>query len=154
MCIRDRHGDIFTVFDASTQDSGNVSYGVRSNQSRYFVKTAGAPDDPTPLLRHPERVALLRNAIDIARAVSHPTLPALRNVVEAADGPMLVYQWVEGELLNTDAALREDPTSAFARFRALPAAQRIDAVSAILDLHVALVAAGWLAADFYDGCLI
>ena len=31
-------GDVFTPFDP--QDSGNVSYGVRISERRYFVKTA------------------------------------------------------------------------------------------------------------------
>src|SRR5882757_9246646 len=43
-------GDVFAVFGARTQDSGNISYGIRIGDDRYFVKTAGDPDDPKPYL--------------------------------------------------------------------------------------------------------
>jgi hypothetical protein len=42
-------GRIFAEFGADTQDSGNLSYGVQVGGERYFVKTAGPPDDPRPV---------------------------------------------------------------------------------------------------------
>ena len=145
--------DVFAVFDAATQDSGNVSYGVRIGEERLFIKTAGRPDDRRPFLPHDARVALLRNAARLARSVSDPALPALRNVVESADGPLLIYEWVDGDLVGTPAA-RTDPTSAFARFLALEAAERAAALDVVFRLHVKLSACGWIASDFYDGSLI
>ena len=41
-------GRVFAVFDE--QDSGNVSYGVEVGGERWFVKCAGDPADPRPLL--------------------------------------------------------------------------------------------------------
>ena len=29
-------GNVFTVFDGRTQDSGNISYGVQTTQGRYL----------------------------------------------------------------------------------------------------------------------
>ena len=147
-----RHAEVFAVFDA--QDSGNVSYGASVGEERLFIKTAGAPDDSRPYLRHDARVALLRNAARLARAVSDPALPALRNVVESAEGPMLVYQWVDGDLVGVSRERRTDPTSAFARFRALDPRERAAALDAVFRLHVKLAQAGWIASDFYDGSLI
>ena len=92
-------GSVFAVFDERTQDSGNVAYGVGVGGERYFVKTAGRPDDPRPYLRHPERVSLLRNAVRVRRSYDHAALPALYRVIESPEGPLLVYEWVEGELL-------------------------------------------------------
>jgi serine/threonine-protein kinase len=43
--------EVFAVFDEKTQDSGNISYGVRTGEDRYFAKTAGIPDDDRPYLR-------------------------------------------------------------------------------------------------------
>src|ERR1041384_4345853 len=91
-------GDVFAVFDARTQDSGNISYGVRLGADRYFIKTAGRPDDPQPFLPHPDRVALLRNAVRLGRSCDHPTLPALHHALESPHGPLLVYPWADGEL--------------------------------------------------------
>src|SRR5688572_3179607 len=104
--------EVFAVFD--TQDSGNVSYGVLVGQERFFVKTAGSPKDTKPLLPFAERVALLRNAILVAGAVSHDATPKLRHVIESTEGPLLVYDWAEGELVGTKRARRADPASSYA----------------------------------------
>lgn len=148
------HAEIFAVFDARTQDSGNVSYGVRVGEQRLFIKTAGSPNDDKPYLRHDGRVELLRNAARLARSVSDATLPALRNVVESAEGPLLVYDWVDGDLIGTSHARRSDPSSAYSRFRALDPRERTSALDAVFRLHVNLASAGWIASDFYDGSLI
>ncbi len=148
------HATVFAVFDAATQDSGNVSYGVSFGDERLFIKTAGSPDDDAPFLRHDQRVALLRNAVRLARSVSDPALPALRNVVESAEGPLLVYDWVDGELVGTPAARRSHPDSPFARFRSLDPYERAAALDAVFRLHMKLAARGWIASDFYDGSLI
>jgi serine/threonine-protein kinase len=139
-------GEVFAVFDR--QDSGNVSFGVRIDGLPYFVKTAGPVDES-----HAQRVARLRTAIEIA-AVAHPTMPALRRVIESPAGPQLVYDWFDGELLGARRELRDDPASAFQRFRALPAERTAACLDAVFDLHVALASAGWIAGDFYDGCLM
>jgi len=152
-CVK-QQGDVFAVFDSTTQDSGNVSYGVRAGNERLFVKTAGDPTDSRPFRSHAQRVALLRNAIRLADSVSHEALPALRNVVESVDGPILVYHWVEGELVGDVHSRRSDSASAFARFGALPESKAIAAIDVVLRLHVVLARRGWIACDFYDGCLL
>jgi serine/threonine-protein kinase len=147
-------GTVFAEFGARTQDSGNVSYGVDVTGNRYFVKTAGDPDDPRALLDHPARVALLRNAVRLHQSCRHPLLPRLYQVIESPSGPLLVYQWLEGELLGVPRARRDDPQSAFQRFRSLPAPTIHTCLDAVFDLHADLERAGWVAVDFYDGCLI
>lgn len=147
-------GSVFAVFDERTQDSGNISYGVQVAQGRYFVKTAGYPDDPNLFLKHSERVSLLRNAVQLRRSCDHPTLPPLHQVIESPNGPLLVYQWVDGELIRTDAAMRDDPRSSFQRFRQLPPHEIIRALDLVYELHHQLAQLGWIAVDFYDGCMI
>jgi len=149
-----RIGAIFATFDARTQDSGNVSYGVEAAGRRWFVKTAGDPADLTPFLPHNERVALLLNARRLARSVSDSALPALQGVTQSPWGPMLVYDWAPGELVGTPAARRDDSESAFQRFRRLPREQLTAAIDTILDVHLKLCATGWIACDFYDGSLM
>lgn len=147
-------GEVFATFGPATQDSGNLSYGVCVGEQRYFVKTAGRVDDPVPPLDHAARVALLRTAIDIARSCPHPACPTLHHVIESPAGPLLVYEWFTGELLGGSRERRSDPASPYARFRALPAAQLTGALATIYDLHAELARAGWIAVDFYDGCLM
>lgn len=131
-------GEVFAVFDGPTHDSGNVSYGVSVEGRRYFVKTAGRED------RRGERVAVLRNAVALARSCEHPCLPQLHDVIESPNGPMLVYEWCSGDLVR----------GALQRFRSLPAPEIERVLDAIFDLHRALVRAGWIASDFYDGSLL
>jgi hypothetical protein len=73
-------GEVFATFD--TQDSGNISYGVRVGDRQFFVKTAGRLDKP----EHAARVAWLRNAVEIAGSSSHRALSALDHVIEAPSG--------------------------------------------------------------------
>jgi serine/threonine-protein kinase len=147
-------GTVFAEFGASTQDSGNISYGVEVAGNRYFVKTAGDPDDPRPVLDHPARVALLRTAVRLHESCRHPLLPRLYRGIESPSGPLLVYQWLDGELLGVPRARRDDPECAFQRFRRLPASTIRKCLDAVFDLHDALARVGWIAVDFYDGCLI
>ncbi len=137
-------GRVFAVFDEKTQDSGNVSYGVEVGSARYFVKTAGRPDDPEPYLSHTDRVALLRNAVRVAESCDHPALPTLHRVIESPTGPLLIYDWLEGELVRP----------VLDRIRSLPAATVIRMLDAVYELHAQLARSGWIAVDFYDGCLI
>ncbi len=150
--IRSR-AEIFAVFDGRTQDSGNVSYGVSQGTERFFVKTAGKPENPRAHLARPERVALLRNAICLSRTFSHPALVPLRGVVESSAGPLLVYDWFEGELLRR---ARDDRavSSAVRRFRELSLQQRLAALDLVFDLHREIASKGWVAVDFYDGALL
>jgi serine/threonine-protein kinase len=147
-------GAVFAEFGAGTQDSGNVSYGVRVGADRFFVKTAGRPDDPRPYLDHAGRVALLRNAVRLHASVQHPLAPGPMRVIESPAGPMLVYHWLDGELLGVPRARRDDAASPFARFRGLPADTIRACLDDVFDLHAAQARAGWVASDFYDGCLL
>jgi serine/threonine protein kinase len=147
-------GLVFAEFGSQTQDSGNRSYGVQIGAERYFVKTAGDPADLRPILAHAERVALLRNAARLHASFRHPILPPLYHVIESPSGPLLVYPWVDGELLGMPRDRRGDPQSSYQRFRRLPMPTIGRCLDTIFDLHAQLARAGWVAVDFYDGCLI
>ena len=147
-------GGVFEVFDQHSQDSGNVSYGVRLDDERYFIKTAGSPGDQRSNLLHAERTAYLLNAASLARSCNHPALPRLFRVIQSPDGPMLVYAWAPGELLHTNRTKRENPHSAYQRFLRLPVENILDVLDDVYELHHCLVQQDWVAVDFYDGCLI
>ena len=147
-------GHVFAVFDEEIQDSGNISYGVQTEGERYFVKTAGYPDNPDPYLSHAERVSMLRNAVHLRQGCGYHTLPVLHQVVESPTGPLLVYEWVNGELVRTDAATRDHLQSTFQRFRGLPSEEILDVLDQVYELHYQLAQKGWIAVDFYDGCMI
>jgi serine/threonine-protein kinase len=70
----------------------------------------------------------------------------------------VVHDWVPGEVLNDplapDGLPRADPRSAFARFRRLSLHDVLTAYGTILDAHCVVAERGFVAVDFYDGCLI
>ena len=136
--------NVFATFDHRTQDSGNISYGVRIADRRYFVKTPGLVDDGKPYLDHADRVNVLGNAVHLAQSCDHPTLPPLRQVIESPDGPMLFFDWVEGELVR----------NALKQVKCLPVGEIVDLLNDVYDLHVELAKRGWIANDFYDGSMI
>ncbi|MER7250158.1 hypothetical protein [Kribbella sp. NPDC000426] len=138
----DHLGTIFTRFAA--QDSGNVSYGVQTADARYFVKTAGDPTDTRPYLDFEGRVTLLRNAAELAYSVTHRALPTLHALVESPAGPLLVYDWRDGDLLGP----------ALERFRSLPTEEILSALNTLYELHAELDGAGWVEGDLYDGAMI
>jgi serine/threonine-protein kinase len=141
-----RIGRVFRVFDR--QDSGYVSYGVELADERWFVKTAGAVATVEPL----------RRAIAFHGAVAHPAIVPLRRVLDAAGSPVLVYPWVDGEVLYHATVptrmSRADPASAIARFRREPVDVIERVLGDILDVHAAVTRAGFVAVDFYDGCIL
>lgn len=149
----DRVGEVFRVFDQ--QDSGNVSYGVAVEGRRWFVKHSVVP----------RAIGWLRQAIALNRRVRHPAMPRLHHAFEtrgtppeSPDGLALVYDWVPGELLYYPTRLMHrappDGTLPARRFRALPLPEVLRALDTIYDVHQRLAEAGYVAVDFYDGCLI
>jgi serine/threonine-protein kinase len=154
-----RQGTVLQRFDSRTQDSGNISWLVDVGDQPLFVKSAGVPGGadhggPAPYFDQAARVVLLRNAVELARSCSHHALPRLLNVIESPAGPALVYEAAPGELVHVRSASRSDHGSAYQRFAHLPAEKLLGVFDVLIDLHVALAAVGWVAADLYDGCLI
>lgn len=148
-------GEVFAVFDARTQDSGHISYGVRDGAGRrWFVKT---PGDDVPNSGGADRAArsrALQRSADVSTAVVHPALLPVERIITTDEGVVTISEWFEGELVRAPAELREDPRHAFSRFKSLPADEIVAALDAVIDLHVRLDEAGWVAGDLYDGCLM
>lgn len=139
-------GVVFRVFDR--QDSGCLSYGVDLHGERWFVKTS-----TTPAARR-----ALERAVAFHAAVRHPVIIDLRARFTAGAEPALVYPWVDGDLLHhatLDPGLpRRDPASPWSRFRRLPVPEVEAAVTAVLQAHLAVDVAGFVASDLYDGCFL
>jgi serine/threonine-protein kinase len=126
----------FAVF--GDQDSGSVSYGVEADGVRYFVKTPTTPAARESLTR----------AVALHAAVRHD---AIVRPLAVLDGPVLVYPWHEGTVLNAATRSGSD-RSGLARFQALPLPEVLAALDTILAAHRAL--AGFVPVDLYDGCFL
>lgn len=134
-------GSAFAVF--GDQDSGCFSYGVEENGERFFVKTARTPDARASLTR----------AFAFHAAVRHEAIVRPVRVLDGVDEIVLVYPWHDGTVLN-HATVGASDRSGLDRFRTLPLGDVHDALAAILDAHLAVSAAGWVAVDLYDGCFL
>ena len=139
-------GEVFRAF--RHQDSGTISYGVLVDGERWFVKAFKEPDITESFHR----------VIQLHATVRHPALPRLRNTFETPGGLALVYDWVPGEVLNDPRFTREqrhsDPTHPHVRFRSLPVPEVLQALDTIFDVHAVMAERGFVAPDFYDGCII
>ncbi|MGW4790508.1 serine/threonine protein kinase [Streptomyces sp. HUAS TT11] len=144
--LLDRSGTVFRRFDE--QDSGCVSYGLLADGRRWFVKTATTP----------EGVSSLRRAVSLHRSVSHPAVVPLVHSFTTDDGLVLVHPWTSGEVLYRPTRSRHGgrtaPGSPTVRFRALPLPRVHAALDAVLDAHLAVGAAGFVAVDLYDGSML
>jgi serine/threonine-protein kinase len=141
-------GDVFASFES--QDSGCVSFGVEAGNRRWFIKgpsTDAAVDSITSVVEFHARV---RHAV-IVRPVE---------IVEVEGLPVLGYPWVDGESLYpattqvSGSPVREAADAPHRRFRQLPVDQIVYAVDAVYSAHVEIVREGFVAVDFYDGCLL
>ena len=139
-------GEVFVVHRG--HDSLNTSAAVRVGGQNWFVKWATEPG----------AVGHLQWAVRFRRAVTHPAIIALRASFPTPSGMAVVHDWAAGEVLNDPlvpgSRPRAEPGSAFARFRQLPVGQILAAFDTILDVHLTVADAGFVAVDFYDGCLI
>ncbi len=139
-------GEVFQEF--GHQDSGTTSYGVIVDGKRWFVKPSVDPSI----------VESLQRAVHLHTMVQHPALPSLHHTFEIPGGIALVYDWVPGEVLNdpryAPEQRRHDPVNPHVRFRSLSVPEVLDCLHTIYDVHLLVAEYGFVASDFYDGCII
>jgi serine/threonine-protein kinase len=131
------------------RDSRSVVLGIEDAAGvRRIVKHA---DDD-------EAVAWLESARRFHADVQHPAIPTVVHHVETATGLALVEEWGAGEILvdgYDDAVLpRDDDRSTYRRFLRLPVDEVVRAIDQLIDAHVAVAEAGYVAVDLYDGCVL
>ncbi|MYA72918.1 serine/threonine protein kinase [Candidatus Poribacteria bacterium] len=133
-----------TTYQFPEHDSGCQSFQVVVNDQRWFVKHSNIP----------QSVTWLKQAVRFHAAVQHEALPQLHNAFTTTDGFTLVYDWVDGDGLRPERKLRADEVHPRDRFCALPASEIIAVLNVIYDVHVLIEKRGFIAEDFYDGCII
>ena len=149
-------GTVLCVFDA--QDSGNLCFGVRRDNRRFFVKYAGASTIAYQG-ETADAVTRLKNAMQAYADLRHPNLVSLVDHYPTNEGYVAVFDWVDGESLRAHWAfsaweMLHLPQSPNVRFRSLPVATRLDVATKIIEFHQHVHSKGYVAVDFYDGSLI
>jgi len=123
-------------------------YGVAVDGRRWFVKTSTTPS----------ATRSLRRAAHLHKRARHPMILALRHVIAVGSELALVYPWFDGRVLYHATVPRTDnrrhPQSAMARSPQLPVRDVETLVAQILDTQIAVEEAGFVAVDFYDGCVL
>jgi serine/threonine protein kinase len=133
--------EAFVLF--AGQDSGCLSYGAVAEGRRWFVKVP----------RTAAARASLRRAVTFHAAVRHPAIVRPVLVADEGEGPTLLYPWVEGAVLNAATVAGSD-RAALARFRSRPVSAVLRALDNVLDAHLAVAGAGFVAVDLYDGSFL
>lgn len=149
-------GEIIAVFDQ--QDSGNISFGIRINDDKKFVKYAGAKTlnfngDPQ------EAINRLQQAITLYIELEHPHLISLCGHYSLANGYAAVFDWFDGDSLHPHRsfpppAKYNDPRSPYYRYKQLPIGMRLISLDDIFTFHLHVANKGYVAVDFYDGSLL
>ena len=148
--------EIDTHIEAYLKQIGEITYRFPEHDSKcqslrvlvgnehWFVKHGNTP----------QTIRWLKQAVRFHAAVQHKALPQLHNAFATPDGFALVYNWVDGEGLRPERELRPDEIHPRDSFCALPAVEIIDALNVIYDVHILIEKQGFIAEDFYDGCII
>jgi serine/threonine protein kinase len=129
-------------------DSRTTIVGVETDAGPVVVKHA----------TDQESVGWLESAIRFHAAVVHRWITPIIHHVRTPAGLAIVQPWAVGEVLHDpfDPTVpeRDAPGSPYQRFLALPVPEIIEALTQLIEAHLAVAEAGFVAVDLYDGCLI
>ncbi len=141
---------------------GTVSrtFGERLD-SRATIVGLATSDGDRIVVKHAvdaEAVGWLQSALRFHAAVRHSVIVPVVDSFETDDGLGIVMPWARGESLVDayDAAVPapDDPGSPYERFLQQPPERLAAVVGQIIDAHVAVASAGFVAVDLYSGCLL
>ena len=147
---------IDTDIEAYLKQIGEITYRFPVHDSR-CQSFQTVVDNQCWFIKHgntPQTITWLKQAVRFNNAVQHEALPRLHNAFITPDGFTLVYDWIDGESLRPERELSADEVHPRDRFCALPAVEMIDALNVIYDIHILIEKRGFIAEDFYDGCII
>lgn len=138
------YGQVFAVFDK--QDSGNLCFGVQSQSKKLFLKVAGAATTESSTSGD-EAISRLQSTIEVYEELRHPKLIGMVEHKEIKGGYLAVFDWFEGECMGKQY-------QSFHKFMALRPEEKLDIYNEILLFHIHANARGYIAIDFYDGCIM
>jgi hypothetical protein len=148
----DALGDVFVTI--AGHDSGCTSYGVvNSDGTKRFVKVAFGTDR-----WQLERAILFHEKVTAPHVLPMEDSLALQESSPRGPGVGVIYPFLDSTILNDatqpGAKHHDDPGSALQRFIDEPTERILGVIDAIIDAHVSIADQGFVAVDFYDGCLM
>ncbi|MBE9917806.1 serine/threonine protein kinase [Paenibacillus donghaensis] len=138
------YGKVFAVFDK--QDSGYLCFGILNGNKKRFVKVAGAA---TVLSNVSTDMAItrLKSTVSVYQDLSHPSLIEIIEHKEIKNGYLTVFEWFDGDCMGKQY-------NSFEKFLALPLEKKFSVYNEILLFHIHANKRGYIALDFYDGCIM
>lgn len=151
-----KYGKMFCVFDQN--DSGNISFGMKNGNIKYFIKVAGAKTVESCIDTH-QAVEVLKRAMSVYEILKHPALIEIVEHYEHGDLYIAVFKWAEGDCLYdhwnfekyANNSLLQSPKS---KFKQLSIEKRLEAVKTIFEFLLHVESKEYVAVDFYDGSIM
>ncbi|GIP36483.1 serine/threonine-protein kinase [Paenibacillus sp. J2TS4] len=138
------YGKVFTVFDK--QDSGYLCFGVQNENQKLFLKMAGAATLESNVSID-EAISRLQTTVSVYEDLRHPKLIDMIEHKEIKGGYLTVFEWFEGECMGKQY-------NSLGKFISLPLEEKLDIYKDILLFHIHANKRGYIAIDFYDGCIM
>lgn len=138
------YGEPFEVFDQ--QDSGNICFSMRGREGKRFVKVAGAATVRGSVSPE-EAIRRMHACSAVWYALKHPALLALIEDKPIPGGYAQVFEYFEGRCMSPMYGDHE-------RFMALPLQEKLRIYQTVLAFHEHVNDRGYVAIDFYDGCVL
>ncbi len=151
-----QEGHVFQVIDQT--GSGCILFGIEREGRKYFYKIAGVKTVEAEVSPE-ESICLLRQAVQINHDIRHPALCRLVRDFVQQEFYAAVYEYAEGECLfdhwNFDRYIaRPQIITPMQRFHDLPIRKRLRVAETLFSFLETVIAAGYLAVDFYDSSLL
>lgn len=141
----EQYGEVFKIFD--NQDSGNICFGVKNGEKKFFIKFAGAPTERyfgTP----EDAIARLKKTVAIYEDLAHPNLVKFIKSEEIGKGYATIFEWSDGECMGRMYPLSRK------KFMEMSDTIKLEVFHDILAFHIHVVKQGYVAIDFYDGSIM
>ena len=149
------YGTVFSVIDET--GSGCISFGIKKNNKKYFLKIAGAKTVNAEISGE-ESIKLLKEAVAKYKDVKHENLIKLVDAFEYKEFYVVIYEYAEGECLfdhwNFDRYEKTKEITPMMRFKSLPVEKRLKVADKLFSFFESFIDAGYVAVDFYDSSII
>jgi serine/threonine protein kinase len=109
------------------------------NSQVHTKQYKGTPEDA---------IARLKATVPVYQDLAHPNLVKFIKAEEIGGGFAVVFEWVDGECMGKQYPLSRQ------KFLQLSHRTRIDVFNDILSFHNHVIKQGYIAIDFYDGCIM
>jgi serine/threonine-protein kinase len=120
---------------------------VADGKNKYFVKFASAPTERSRISTK-EAVDRIKNTVPIYRDLTHPILTRFISAEEIGGGFAMVFEWTDAECMGGQYPGSRE------KFMQMPLDIRLRVLDEILAFHAHVAKQGYVAIDFYDGCIM